>query len=133
MRASRSILLTRLLRPRHRRACPGADGAAPGLTEYPKCSAAPNREDSEAAHGAYKFGKRKFDEGDYATSVNYFKDAFRSDCTKNDLLIIIARAYELSGNRAEAANALETYLQREPNAQDAEVQRRRIANMQGRR
>src|SRR5262249_8868992 len=84
-----------------------AQPAATGASAYPKCTGTPTKEDSEAAHGAYKFGKRKFDEGDYTTALNYFKDAYRSDCTKNELLIIIARAYELSGNRGEAVTALE--------------------------
>jgi hypothetical protein len=74
-------------------------------------------------------GKGSFDEADYPTALNYFKDAYRRDCTKHELLIIIARAHELKGQRPDAIRALETYLERVPNAQDAEVQRRRIANL----
>jgi hypothetical protein len=96
---------------------------------YPECTITPSKEDSEAAHNGYLFGKRKFDEAEYSTAVNYFKDAYKTDCTKHELLIIISRAYELSGNKPEAISALETYLKRAPNAADADTQRKRIANL----
>jgi hypothetical protein len=99
------------------------------LTTYAACSGKPSQADTDAAHGAYMAGKGSFDEADYATAVNYFKDAYRRDCTKHDLLPIIARAYELQGNRREAIHALETYLDRVPTAPDAEVQKRHIANL----
>jgi hypothetical protein len=98
-------------------------------SQYAACTSKPSQADTEAAHGAYTAGKGSFDEADYTRAINYFKDAYRRDCTKNELLIIIARAYELQGNRREAVRALETYLERVPNAQDAEVQRRHIANL----
>jgi hypothetical protein len=104
-------------------------GDAPALSQYGACASKPSPSDTEAAHGAYMAGKGSFDEADYTTAINYFKDAYRRDCTKNELLIIIARAYELQGNRREAVHALETYLERVPTAQDAEVQRRHIANL----
>ena len=99
------------------------------LSQYATCAAKPSQADTDAAHGAYMAGKGSFDEADYATAINYFKDAYRRDCTKNDLLVIIARAYELQGNRREAVHALETFLDRVPTAQDAEVQKRHIANL----
>jgi hypothetical protein len=99
------------------------------VTQYAVCAGKPTQADTEAAHGAYMAGKGSFDEADYTTAINYFKDAYRRDCTKNELLIIIARAFELQGNRREAVHALETYLERVPTAQDAEVQRRHIANL----
>ena len=107
---------------------PNAPEPAP-VTQYPACAGKPTQADTEAAHGAYMAGKGSFDEADYTTAINYFKDAYRRDCTKNELLIIIARAFELQGNRREAVHALETYLERVPTAQDAEVQRRHIANL----
>ena len=100
-----------------------------GPSSYPACTGKPTQADTDAAHGAYMAGKGSFDEADYTTAVNYFRDAYRRDCTKHELLAIIARAYELQGNRREAVHALETYLERVPNAQDAEVQRRHIANL----
>ena len=55
-----------------------------------------------------------FDENDYPTAIQYFRDAYRRDCTKYELLNIISRAYELKGDKPEAINALETYLKRAP-------------------
>src|SRR5277367_3721125 len=98
-------------------------------SQYAACTSKPSQADTEAAHGAYTAGKGSFDEADYARAINYFKDAYRRDCTKHELLIIIARAYELQGNRREAVHALETYLERLPAASDAEVQKRHIANL----
>ena len=100
-----------------------------GMSTYAACTAKPSQADTDAAHGAYMAGKGSFDEADYKTAINYFKDAYRRDCTKPELLAIIARAYELQGNRAEAVHALETYLERLPNAPDADVQKRHIANL----
>jgi tetratricopeptide (TPR) repeat protein len=100
----------------------------PSMTVYPSCT--PTKADSDAAHGAYIAGKGSFDENDYARAVDYFKDAYRRDCTKHDLLNIIARAYELKGDRAEAVNALETYLKRvPPNEPGNEQIQRRIASL----
>ncbi len=111
-------------------AVPAIAQSQPGATStYPECTSKPSNDDSEAARNAYLFGKRKYDEAEYATAVNYFKDAYKTDCTKHEILIIISRSYELSGNKSEAIGALETYLKRVPNAQDADVQRKRIANL----
>ena len=102
----------------------------PSLTVYPACTGNPTKTDSDAAHGAYIAGKGSFDENDYARAVDYLKDAYRRDCTKHDLLNIIARAYELKGDRAEAVNALETYLKRvPPNEPGNEQIQRRIASL----
>jgi tetratricopeptide (TPR) repeat protein len=111
-------------------AVPAIAQSQPGATStYPECTGKPSADDSEAARNAYLFGKRKYDEAEYATAVNYFKDAYKTDCTKHEILIIISRSYELAGNKAEAITALETYLKRVPNAPDAAVQRKRIENL----
>lgn len=91
-----------------------AQPAGTPLTVYPACTTQPSKDDSEVAHGAYIAGKRAFDENDYPTAIQYFKDAFRRDCTKYELLNIISRSYELKGDKPEAINALETYLKRAP-------------------
>src|ERR1700733_12213015 len=103
--------------------------ASDAVTQAPAGTPKPTQADTDAAHGAYRAGKGSFDEADYTTAINYFKDAYRRDCTKHELLVIIARAYELQGNRREAVHALETYLDRVPTAQDSEVQKRHIANL----
>src|SRR5271170_8049952 len=99
----------------------GGDAA---MSTYAACPTKPSQADTDAAHGAYMAGKGSFDEADYTTAISYFKDAYRRDCTKHELLEIIARAYELQGNRREAVHALETYLDRVPTASDADVQRK---------
>jgi hypothetical protein len=101
------------------------------LTPYPACTTKPTPQDSEAAHSAYNLGKRFFEESDYGSASHNFIDAFKLDCTKPELLLNIARANELLGNRAEAVHALETYLQRSTSmAADDKVQlQRRIDNL----
>src|SRR3984885_11661217 len=103
--------------------------ASDAVTQAPAGTPKPTQADTDAAHGAYMAGKGSFDEADYTTAINYFKDAYRRDCTKNELLVIIARAFELQGNRREAVPALETSWERAPAAPDADVQRRHIANL----
>lgn len=82
--------------------------------DYPACDREPTQAESEAAHGAYIAGKGSFDEGDYPTAIRYFEDAYSRDCTKYELLNIIARAHELGGNLPQAIRALEVYLERAP-------------------
>ena len=108
-----------------------AEGPQPGgsISAYPVCDRKPTREDSEAAHNAFLLGKRKYDEADYPSALVYFKDAYKTDCTKNELILIISTTYERNGDKAEAINAIEVYLKRVPNAPDADVQSKRLANM----
>lgn len=106
---------------------------APALraeSNYPACTRAPSKADTEAAHGAYLAGRHSFDEGDYATAVTYFKDSYRRDCTKHELLPIIARAYELAQNRAEALVALNVFVARaSPTDPSVDAVKKRIANL----
>ncbi|MEO8797430.1 MAG: hypothetical protein ABI551_06060 [Polyangiaceae bacterium] len=107
-----------------------AQQPAPPLTTYPACTSAPSKDDSEVAHGAYIAGKRAFDENDYPTALQYFKDALRRDCTKYELLNIISRADELAGDRPEAINALETYVKRAPSTDPSlEAIQKRLTNL----
>jgi len=104
----------------------------PAVSKYPEC--APNfsasQNDQEAAHGAWQAGKAAFEEADYVKAIDYFKDAYKRDCTKQILLKDwIARSYESKGDKAEAINALETYLARSPKADDAEQVRKHIENL----
>ncbi len=100
-------------------------------TKYYECpanfQATPNEQ--EAAHGAFLAGKAAYDEADYQKAIDYFKDAYKRDCTKHALLNFIARAYEAKGDRPEAINALETYIARAPKADDADQVRKRIDNL----
>jgi hypothetical protein len=112
-------------------AIPAIAQTQPQLTNYATCTGKPSTSDSEAAHSAFLLGKRFFDEADYGSAIHNFVDAYKLDCTKTELLTIIARANELSGNKAEAVHALETYLTRAPNLapEDKNQIQKRIDNL----
>src|SRR6476660_4881766 len=96
---------------------------------YPSCTTTPTEADRNAAKGAFAAGQGSFNEADYATAITYWRDAYRRDCTAHPLLLNLARAFELKGDRAEAITSLETYLQRKPDAPDADQIKRRIDNL----
>ena len=103
--------------------------AADTKTPFPPCTTAPTEADRKAAQGAFAAGQGSFNEADYATAITYWRDAYRRDCTAHALLLNLARASELKTDRSEAVNALETYLQRKPDAPDVDQIRRRIDNL----
>lgn len=105
-----------------------AQTAAP-RSSYPACAAQPSPADVETAKKAFELGLKNFNEADYEHAVFYFKDAYRNDCTAHKILTSIGKAHEYKGDRAEAIVAYETYLERVPNAPDADVMRKRIANL----
>ena len=109
-------------------AATGARAAETKLS-FPPCTTTPTDADRKAAQGAFQAGHGSFNEGDYPTAITYWRDAYRRDCTAHLLLVNLARAYELKGDRAEALITLETYLERKPDASDAEQIRRRIDNL----
>jgi hypothetical protein len=102
---------------------------AADIKPYPSCTTQPTEGDRKAAKGAFDAGNGSFNEADYATAITYWRDAYRRDCTAHALLLNLARAYELKGDRAEAVNALETYLQRKPDDPTADQIQRRIQNL----
>lgn len=93
---------------------------------YPPCDRTPSDKDVAGAKGAFQAGNASFDEADYDRAITYWEDAFRRDCTAHPLLLNLARAYELDGKRERAIVALQTYLERSPDAasQQAQIQRR---------
>jgi len=99
------------------------------VTTYPKCESGPSESDVSAAKGAYEAGQVSFQEADYDRALLYWEDAFRRDCTAVKLLLNIARAYELSGNRKAAVNALQTYVDRRPDASDRASVEKRIGKL----
>jgi hypothetical protein len=112
-------------------AVPALAQTQPAPTNFPACTVKPTASDSDAAHSAFLLGKRFFDEADYGSAIHNFVDAYKLDCTKTELLTIIARANELSGDRAEAVIALETYLLRVQNLapEDRAQIQKRIDNL----
>jgi hypothetical protein len=103
--------------------------AADTKTPFPSCTTTPTEADRKAAQGAFAAGQGSFNEADYSTAITYWRDAYKRDCTAHALLLNLARAYELRGDRGEAVNALESYLQRKPDDSNAEQIRRRIENL----
>ncbi|HEY3593607.1 MAG TPA: hypothetical protein VGL13_07025 [Polyangiaceae bacterium] len=103
--------------------------AADGKLSFPPCTTTPTDADRKAAQGAFQAGQGSFNEGDYPTAITYWRDAYRRDCTAHLLLVNLARAYELKGDRQEAVTALETFLERKPDAADADQIHRRVDNL----
>jgi tetratricopeptide (TPR) repeat protein len=106
-----------------------ASAAAEDRHEYPECTSKPTDADVEGAQGAFKAGKARYDEGNRERAILYWEDAYRMDCTAHDLLINLATAYELQGNKAQALLALETYLKRVPESKKKEQVSRRIEQL----
>lgn len=97
---------------------------------YPTCgSKTPTKEESDHGHNLYIQGKVYYDDGDYNKAIPRFKEAYKTDCTKHELLVIISRSYELKGDKREALVALETYVERVPTSPDLQTHQNRIANL----
>lgn len=93
---------------------------------FPECTGNPTESDKAAAMGAFQAGSASYEEADYERAILYWEDAFRRDCTALGNLLNLARAYQLAGQKQNAVTALETYLERKPNATDADKIERRI-------
>jgi hypothetical protein len=99
--------------------------AEPPTHTYADCSREPSDADLTAAKAAFQAGNVSFNEADYPRALLYWEDAFRRDCTAHPLLLNLARAYELDGQRKQAVIALEAFLTREPNSPErAQITRR---------
>jgi hypothetical protein len=103
-------------------------GTAFGTEEthpYPECTHEASDADLTAAKAAFQAGNVSFNEADYPRAILYWEDAFRRDCSAHPLLLNLARAYELNGQKQQAVVALQTFLEREPNSTErAQIQRR---------
>lgn len=98
---------------------------------FPECTHSPTESDRAAAMGAFEAGNASYQEADYDRAILYWEDAFRRDCTALGNLLNLARAYQLAGQKENAVVALQTYLERKPNAEDADKIARRIEVLQG--
>jgi len=121
------------LRARHGALCIAALTLVPALAHaedeakpYPECTREPSESDTTAAKAAFQAGNVSFNEADYPRAILYWEDAYRRDCTKHQMLLNLARAYELNGQKKQAVVALETFLVREPSAPDRPQITRRI-------
>src|SRR5690606_19081636 len=103
-----------------------AETASAQTRPYPECSAEPTEGDIAAAKGAFQAGQASFNEADYERAITYWEDAYRRDCTAHALLLNLARAYELKGDKAQAVEALQTFLARKPESPQKDQIERRI-------
>lgn len=99
------------------------------VTPYPPCERTPTKGDSAAAEGAFQAGNAAYGEADYDRAINYWEDAYRRDCTAHPMLLNLARAYEINGQKRHAVNALRTYVARNPNSSDEGQIKRRIEKL----
>jgi hypothetical protein len=99
---------------------------AQDVKHFAPCMHEPTEQDVGAAKGAFQAGNASFDEADYPRAIVYWEDAYRRDCTAHALLLNLARAYELHGNKPQAIVALNTYLERVPDSPDKEKISRRL-------
>lgn len=98
----------------------------PPTKEYAPCDKKPTQSETAAAKGAFQAGQAAFNEADYDRAITYWEDAFRRDCSASPLLLNLARAYELDGQKRHAVLALQTYLTRNPGSSDESGIKRRI-------
>lgn len=110
--------------------CPALAIAEDAPKSYPTCDRTPTSGDVSAAKGAFDAGNGSFNEADYDRAIMYWEDAYRRDCTAHPLLLNLARAYELNGQKKHAVNALQTFLARVPNSSEEGQIKRRIEKLQ---
>ncbi len=111
-------------------ALPAAAHAEDEPKPYPECARTASDSDVTAAKAAFQAGNVSFNEADYPRAILYWEDAYRRDCHKNQMLLNLARAYELNGQKKAAVNSLQTFVDREPNAPDKPQISRRIEVLQ---
>ncbi len=104
----------------------------PTWKHYPACTSAPTLAKLVQALSAIANGREAFDGGNYGRAIEHWEDAYGVDCTADDLLPILATAYELDGNIPQAIVALETYTGRQPSARVAPQLERKVARLRKR-
>ena len=104
----------------------GTLARAEEVRPYPECTDDTSDPVTTGARAAFQAGEASFNEADYPRAILYWEDAFRRACSATSMLLNLARAYELSGQKRQAVLALETYLQREPNSPEKSQISRRI-------
>ena len=97
---------------------------AEDVKQYAECAREATDTDVTAAKGAFQAGNASFEEADYPRAIVYWEDAYRRDCSAHGMLLNLARAYELNGNKPQAVVALRTYLQRVPSADKEKIEAR---------
>ena len=100
--------------------------------ELGPCPGKPAPAAVKQARAAFAAGQNAFAEADYARAAQYWREAYRYDCTAHALLLNLSRAVELQGDRPAAARYLRAYLERNPGDPDRVQLERRIQMLEGR-
>jgi hypothetical protein len=96
---------------------------------YGACTAPTPKASQEAAKTLFGLGRKSYEQGNDAEAIKYWRDSFDKDCNATPMLLNLANAYQRAGNNEGAILSLETYLKREPNAEDASTITARIENI----
>ena len=104
-----------------------AGNAYPQDDPIPACKEGPPREADALAY--FRVGKARYDAKEYGDAIRLFLEAYAADCSKHEVLLIVARAYELAELRLSAAVTLESYLARVPKDPEADARRLKITQL----
>ncbi len=97
---------------------------------YPACTnTSPGEVEVNTAKAAFQLGQASFNEGNYKKAIENWEEALRRDCTASALLLNLARAYELDGQKQQAVVALQAYLDRKPDTPQRDQIERRIETL----
>ncbi len=94
------------------------------------CVGTPPPDAVARAKAAFQAGQTAFNQGDYPTAIRLWRESYRQDCMAVAMLLNLARAQELNGDRQGAAQSLRTYLRRRPEAPDRQQVEARIQNLE---
>jgi len=99
------------------------------VAPYGACTGPTPKPSQDAAKTLFGLGKKSYEQGDDTEAIKYWRDSFEKDCNATPMLLNLANAYQRAGNNEGAILSLETYLKREPAADDAASIRTRIENI----
>jgi len=93
------------------------------------CCSTAYAEDRERARQAFTEGRQHFDLGEYKEALASFKEAYR-DFEDPTFLFNIAQCHRQLGDKEQAVRMYRTFLNKRPDAPNAEEVRRTIATLQ---
>ena len=99
------------------------------VAPYGACTGPTPKASQDAAKTLFGLGKKSYEQGNDTEAIKYWRDSFEKDCNATPMLLNLANAYQRAGSNDGAILSLETYLKREPTAEDAATIRARIDNI----
>lgn len=99
------------------------------VAPYGACTGPTPKASQDAAKTLFGLGKKSYESGNDTEAIKYWRDSFEKDCNATPMLLNLANAYQRAGSNEGAILSLETYLKREPAAEDAATIRARIDNI----